>query len=106
MSQDKRKYKTQLVGDIYKTLPIYEGESLDKKTSISPSQAYENYLKHLIILETEMEGMSVIYDDSKLDQMLIIVRGMSRIGVGEHKKVKTCTFHLIKLCESIDDGKI
>lgn len=101
MGMSKKEFCLFLVNDIYKILPIYEGEDLNKNVYSNPESAYVNYLNQLISLEAEIDGAYETYHDEKIFKILCIVRGMKNIKVGEHAKVKTCVFDLIKICKSV-----
>jgi hypothetical protein len=103
---DKTKYSfcKRLTGDLYKTLPIYEGEDINGKVIANPFDAHENYLKHLIILEAELNGAYEYYGDDAFLSMLLLVKGMKKIDIGNHRDVKDCVFKLIKMSEGITHG--
>lgn len=101
MGMSKKDFCESLIGNIYKILPIYEGEDINKAVCATPEVAYSNYLNQLVTLEAEVEGAYEYYQDDKIFRMLFIIKGMKNLKVGEHAKVRTCVFDLIKICKSV-----
>ena len=104
MTNTKKDFCKRLTGDLYKTLPIYEGEDINGNVIANPFDAHENYLKHLIILEAELNGAFEYYNDEEFLSMLLIVKGMKKIEIGNHRDVKGCVFKLIKISEGMTHG--
>ena len=97
MEYNKEKYFNELIGKVYKLLPIYEGKSINSDIeNINPEKACGNYHKELLILSTKIMGDYSIYNDQLLLDIASTLKGMMQFEVGQHTDVKICVFGLIK----------
>lgn len=94
---DKVKYYNELVGKVYKLLPIYEGKLVGStEKTIDPEQAFSNYQRELLLLSTRLLGDYELYNDPFLLEVISTLKGMAKFEVGQHTDVKVCVFGLIK----------
>jgi hypothetical protein len=96
-------YYKNLIGNIYKILPIMEGKATNKKDiEYTPEIAYRNFQTYTSNLLVEMHGnISLFYSVNSI-RIIVILRGiLNEIKIDDHKKLKSCVFQCIDLCQKI-----
>lgn len=85
-----------LPGKFYKLLPLYEGRDFHTKDIIyDEPDAFETFSRYLQKLIIEFSGSKLIFpDEKKFTEIFIILKGMEKINIGEHDKLKS----IVMLC--------
>lgn len=96
-------YLKKLPGKFFKILPIYEGRDFyTKEITIDAIQAHKDYLKYLDSLILDISGAYLLLpENSKMFEMLTILKGLTTVEIGEHDKLKPQVFKCVDSCKQI-----
>lgn len=91
----------RMMKQIFKLLPIYEGKGFYDEVIATPLEALSNYHQQIVVIETELQGMSNFSDIDMFKDLVFLVSGMKNFSIGQHEEVKTCVFRAMNLCKQI-----
>jgi hypothetical protein len=96
------RYIDLIINALFKTLPTFEGLSINKEIIYTSEQSYIHYQQHLEKLIIEITGDYYIFcENPYILKLLGLVQGMQDIKINEHDIVKSMVFECIKICENI-----
>ena len=97
-----RTAKQNLVGKIYKLLPIYEGKLMYTNERLEESVAYNNFQKNINMLMLYLMGIKCRYGINEyLESIVLTLSGLKTVGIGNHKLVKSTVFACMELAEKM-----
>lgn len=101
---NNRNSQQNLVGRIYKLLPIYEGKVLDTDKILDKDIAYNNFQKNINMLMLYLSGIRNRYGNNEyLENIIITLSGLKTVGKDSHSIVKSSVFYCVKTAERMAD---
>lgn len=96
-------YYDDLIGNIFKILPIFEGRScITKDITLKKEEAYEQFMKYVQNLSFEIAGADCIFTNNRqFIKLLSNIEGMQKIKIDEHKKLRSLWLNCIDICKKM-----